>query len=793
MEMGQARRFGERLRRYRAAPGYSQEELAERAGLTANAISALERGERKRPYPDTVRRLAAALGLSKDERLELVAAVARARGRAACSAASDASALPRVKVALPGELTPLIGREREAKVVLDLLSRPDVRLLALTGAGGVGKTRLALYVAGEVRSAYPDGVVWVPLAPLADPGLVLPTIARSLGLREAPGQDLREALHSALGARRVLLVLDNFEHVLEAARDVAALPLSCPGLDVLATSRAPLGVRGEQESPVPPLELPSPTRAQAPRDVQAVASVRLFVRRAQEASPSFELTRENAAAVAAICRRLDGLPLALELAAARVKLLSPAELLARLGRALPLLTGGPRDLPARQQTMRNTLGWSYDLLSEPERSVFRRLAVFRGGWDLETVEVVGAGGDVQAEDVLDLLGRLAEQSLVMVEGNPAGMTRYRLLEPVRQYAAELLEGSGEADEVMRRHARHYLALVEQAEPELRGRHQVEWLDRLELESDNVRAAVEWSLEGGDVGDAIRIARGLTMYWVMRGGHREGRAWMERALDRGGNQPAKVRAEALYVLSICEYGLGNDVRLMEVSEGSAALYRQVEDRHGEALASGMGGFAALRMGDLDRAEAILDQAAGVTRELDDKWITALFLDHLAVVPLRRGDYARAARHVEEALELSRQTGDRLAAYTSLHILAQAAQGWGDHELAARYFGEALQITHALGDRAAAAYCLQGLAQVAEARGDAWHVARLLGAAEALLETVVPPRWAFLPDCALHERTGCVAREQLGEAAFESAWSEGRAMRFQRAVEYGLSANEPPEPR
>jgi tetratricopeptide (TPR) repeat protein len=341
--------------------------------------------------------------------------------------------------------------------------------------------------------------------------------------------------------------------------------------------------------------------------------------------------------------------------------------------------------------------------------------------------------------------------------------------------------------VRRRHTRRYLALAERAEPELRGQHQVEWLDRLELESDNVRAAVGWSLEGGDVSDAIRIARGLTMYWVMRGGHREGRAWMERALDRGGNQPVNVRAEALYVLAICEYGLGNDERLMAVSEESAALYRQVGDRYGEALASGMGGFAALRMGELDRAEAILDKAAGVMRELGDRWITALFLDHLAVVPLRRGEYARAARYVEEALELSRQTGDRLAMYTSLHILAQAAQGWGDHELAARYFGEALRITYALGDRAAAAYCLQGLARVAEARGDGWHVARLIGAAEALLETVVPPRWAFLPDRRLHERAGCAAREQLGEEAFESARSEGRAMLFQEAVEYALSAN------
>jgi predicted ATPase len=687
---------------------------------------------------------------------------------------------------LPTHPTALLGRERELAEVHKLFG-DGARLVTLTGPGGTGKTRLSLQVAAEMLDDFEHGVFAVELAPISDPMLVPSTIAQALGVREVGGRPIIDAVKEYLRARSVLLLLDNFEQILPAASVVADLLAACPSLAVLTTSREPLRLRSEHEYAVPPLALPDARRVTTANAVSPSPAVALFVQRAQAVRADFALTDENASALAEVCARLDGLPLAIELAAARTKLLPPLTLLNRLERRLTVLTGGARDLPARQRTLRNTIDWSHNLLDLTERRLFRRLAVFVGGCTLEATEAVCcAGGDLDA-DLLDVLASLVDKSLLrQIEGR-AGEPRFTMLETIREYGLEQLRASGEVETIRSRHAAHYLELVTEAGPQIVGADQVRWLDRLDLDHDNVLAALNWAINRRDAEIALRMAASLANFWYFRGRFNEAQTIRTAVLAL----PAEP---------------GHDGLRVALLQGAGMLTR--------------------RMGDLDTARAFLEEALSISRRTNDPRLLIPPLAQLGVVADNQGDYVTARAVVEECLTLARAVGDTFHAGMATHILGLVALE-ADHDLEAawslnadslalfqqigngRYIGivrlamgrvarargdldearllaaEALRLQLQVGDVGNISTRLHVLATIDADAGRLAQAVRLAAAASAMDETM----GTRVPPVARHELQGWLApaRSTLGDDLFARCWAEGRAMTLEQAVAYALDEN------
>jgi predicted ATPase/DNA-binding XRE family transcriptional regulator len=730
-ERGAPGTFAGRLRELRRAAGLTQEELAARAGLSPAAVGTLERGVRSRPYPHTVRALADALNASEEERAALLASVPE-RGGVTPPVTEAVSPPP-----LPGHATAIVGRERELAGIAGLLTAPETRLLTLTGPGGVGKTRLATEAARTLldRGRFRDGVAFVELAPLTDPALVLTAAAQALGLREAVaagGRTPAEVLRLYLQGGSFLLVLDNLEQVIEAAPEVADLVESCTDLTVLATSRAPLRVRGEQEYPVPPLPLPDLARNPTEDQILESPSGRLFLERARSVSPEFRIDGDNAADVARICRRLAGLPLAIELAAAKIRFLDPASLLSRLDQVLSAAPA--RDLPERQRTMRSTLDWSHGLLTEPQRILFRRLSVFAGGFTLPAAEAVGENGG-RAEGVLEELGALTEQSLVTVDRESQDGARYGMLEPVKQYAFEMLEGSGEAAEARRRHAEHFVALAQTADPALLGPDHAIWLGRLEREHDNLREALRWARESGDVRTGLRLAGELGWFWWMRAHLHEGRRWTEEFLGRDaaeGSAPdlGPARAKAVLNAGRLAFGQGDLDRAAGILEEGVDLYRRLGDERGAAFALAELGQLLRARGEHDRAAALSEEGLALGRGAGDTLAAAIALNTLGHIARHRGDSGPASALHAESLAMFRTMGNERGIAYALASLGIAALESGELERAEALGDESLSLYEKLGDKAGMALALVAIGDVARERGDERRALTLYDEALAL---------------------------------------------------------------
>ena len=722
---------------------------------------------------------------------------------------------------LPIQLTSFIGRSSEIEEIEQLLS--SGRLLTLTGPGGSGKTRLAIKVAAEMLEDFPDGVFFVALAPITDPGLVASTIAQSLGVTEVAGRSIVDSLKDYLRSKSLLLLLDNFEQVISAAPLVSELFAVSNKLKVLVTSREALRISGEQEYPVPPLSLPDLSQLPSPESLSQFAAVELFVRRAQSVKPDFQITNETAPIIVGICHRLDGLPLAIELAAARIKLLPPGAMLARLEHRLEFLTGGKRDLPARQQTLRNTIAWSYDLLNEDERRLFRLLSVFVGGCNFDAVEAV-TGNHSDHVPMLDQLGSLLDKSLLQEVEDSNGQPRFLMLGLLSEFGLEKLVSSGEHEKIRQRHVNFFLAFAEEAEANQERSEQIYWIDRMEQEHDNLRAALEWSCNSETSGDiCLRLAGALGYFWEAHGYFNEGRERLSAVLSmevaqgrtearakllaraaelafRQSDYPATISlaaeslsiyrevgdlrgtASALIRLGNAATEVGDYATASRYLEESLIIWRKLEDKHGIARALISSGWTVLRSGDYLLAYERLEEALSISRVLGDTRTMGFELAGLGEVAMRQGDYPRATRLVEESLELRRQLGNKWGVGVSLGILGWVALRERDWDRAVARFSESLEVRREIGDEGGSAWCLERLAEVAMEHEQAEKAVRLISAAATLRDSI----GSVIDHVDLGEYESNLAslRGKLGEERFSAAWDEGSALTLEQAADYAV---------